>query len=495
MSAFKPAILLVTTIITPATAKTPCDELIHLTIPKATITQAKILTTGEPHTVGTVNNLPPFCRVTLTSRPTADSEINIEIRMPVNGWNHDFEANGNGGWTGSINARSLERSLFDGFATAMTDTGHQGGSARFALGHPEKIIDFGYRAVHEMTVAAKLVIEAFYGEKPEHSFWNGCSAGGKQGLKEAQRYPADYDGILAGSPAANWIGRATQAIWTAQAVHTDEASDIPPAKYPLIHRAVLDACDALDGVKDGLLTDPTRCKFNPAVLQCKDADESTCLTASQVEAARKIYSPSINPRTNKPIFSGLAPGSELGWGTWAGPQPLSIAYDHFRYVVFKDPNWDFRSLNFDSDIALAEQIDNGTINALDPDLKAFFARGGKLLQYHGWSDPQISPGNSVEYYNSVVEAMGGRAKIDGSYRLFMVPGMAHCGGGEGPNQFGARDALQRWVKDGRAPDRIITSGSHNAVITERPLCPYPQVAKYTGKGSTDNAANFVCRNP
>ena len=233
------------------------------------------------------------------------------------------------------------------------------------------------------------------------SYWNGCSAGGKQALMEAQRYPQDFDGIIAGAPASNWTGRAAQSLWVQQAVHLDEASYIPPAKYPAIHRAAVAACDA-DGWsrRTECWRIPGGCTFDPQALLCKGADAPDCLTAAQVTAARKIYSPSMNPRTKKVLYSGLERGSELGWATWGGPRPLGIGLDHFRYVVFEDPNWDFRKLDFDRDIARAEKLDARRINATNPDLKPFLARGGKLIQYHGWNDPQISPGNSVDYYQS-----------------------------------------------------------------------------------------------
>jgi feruloyl esterase len=347
-----------------------------------------------------------------------------------------------------------------------------------------------------MTVKAKALIAAYYREGPAFSYWVGCSAGGKQGLKEAQLFPADYDGIIAGAPASNWTGRAAQSLWVAQAVHKTEASYIPPEKFPLIHNTVLAACDSRDGVKDGVLEDPTRCTFDPKALECKGADGPACLTGPQVEAARRIYAAAANPRTKQVIFPGHEPGSELGWATMAGPRPFAIGLDHFRYVVFQDANWDYRGFNFDGDWARTERIDNGTINALDPNLKPFLARGGKLIQYHGWNDPQISPGSSVSYYKSVLDAMGGASKVTASYRLFMVPGMAHCGRGEGPNVFDMLTALEQWVEKGQAPEQIIASRvSDGKVERTRPLCPYPQVAQYRGTGSTDEAVNFVCKAP
>ncbi|GAC1459841.1 MAG: tannase/feruloyl esterase family alpha/beta hydrolase [Gemmatimonadaceae bacterium] len=441
----------------------------------------------------TFKNLPAFCRVAATLKPTSDSDIKIEVWLPASGWNGKFQAVGNGGWAGSISYPAMGAALGRGYATASTDTGHAGGGASFALGHPEKLIDYAYRSEHEMTLKAKAIIAAYYGDRPTLSYWNGCSAGGKQGLTEAQRFPEDFNGIIAGAPAADWTGRAAASLRVAQALHMDDGSYVPPTKYPLVHNAVLEACDAVDGVQDGVIEDPTRCKFDPKVLECKGADNPKCLTAPQVEAVRKIYSAAINPKTKRKITS-LEPGSELGWSTWGGPQPLGISLDHFRYVVFKNPAWDYRTFNFEKDIVRAEEIDHDTINALDPNLRPFFDRGGKLLQYHGWSDPQISPGHSVQYYQRVADRIGGPDRIRNSYRLFMVPGMAHCGGGEGPNTFDTLSALEQWLEKGQPPDRIVASLARGGkVVRTRPLCPYPQVAAYNGDGSTDDAVNFVCK--
>jgi len=469
-----------------------CEDLTSLALPATTISLAQPVAAGA---FETIKNLPAFCRVAATLTPTSDSDIKIEVWMPTSGWNGKFQAVGNGGWAGSISYPAMSEALRRGYATSSTDTGHSGGSGRFALGHPEKLIDYAYRSEHEMTVKAKAIIAAYYGEGPKLSYWNGCSAGGKQALKEAQRFPEDFNGIIAGAPATDWTGRAAASLRVAQAVHKDEASDIPPAKYPVVHTAVLEACDALDGVKDGVIENPRGCKFDPKVLECKGADTSTCLTRSQVETARTIYASATNPKTGREI-TGLEPGSELGWATWGGAQPLGISSDHFKYVVFQDPNWDYRTFTFERDIVRAEQIDADTVNALDPNLKPFFDRGGKLLQYHGWSDPQISPGNSVQYYKRVSERIGGPDKIHGSYRLFMVPGMGHCGGGEGPSSFDMVGALEQWVEKSRVPDQIVASRVRDAKVDRtRPLCPYPQVASYKGTGNTDDAASFVCKEP
>ena len=479
-----------------------CESLSSLRMPNTTITSAETVPAGAftPPGAGAAgaqgfSNLPAFCRVTATLRPSTDSDIKLEVWLPASGWNGKFQAVGNGAWAGSISYPALREALRRGYATSSTDTGHTGGGGSFALGHPEKLIDYAYRSEHEMAVKAKAIIAAFYGEGPRLSYWNGCSAGGKQALKEAQRFPEDFNGIIAGAPASDWTGRAAQSLRVAQAVHKDEVSYIPPGKYPVIRNAVLEACDALDGVKDGVLENPARCKFDPKVLECPSGDGPACLTAPQVEAARQIYTSTTNPATKREI-TGLQPGSELGWATWGGPQPFGTSMDHFRYVVYKDPNWDYASFNFDRDIALAERMDDGLVNTLDPNLKPFFDRGGKLIQYHGWADPQISPGSSVNYYKSVVDKLGGAGKVQSSYRLFMVPGMAHCGGGEGPNTFDMVTALEQWVENGKAPEQIIATRVRDGKPDRtRPLCSYPQVATYKGTGSTDEAVNFVCKAP
>ena len=477
-----------------------CEQLASLALPQTTISTAQPVAAGQfvPPGAGTrgggaQNNpfmkLPAFCRVAATLAPSSDSDIKVEVWLPVSGWNGKFLAVGNGGFSGSISYPAMAEALGRGYATASTDTGHTGNSASFAL-NPEKLIDFAWRSEHEMTVKAKTIVAAFYGDAPKFSYWNGCSAGGRQALKEAQRFPEDFNGIIAGAPGADWTGRAAAALRVAQAMHKDDASNIAAAKYPAIHAAALEACDALDGVKDGVIENPRSCRFDPQVLECKGAETSSCLTKPQVEMARTIYASGKSGRE----ISSLEPGSELGWATWGGAQPLSQSTEHFKYIVFKDPDWDFKTFNFERDAARADQIDNNTVNALDPNLKPFFDRGGKLLQYHGWSDPQISPGNSVQYYSSVVKKLGGREAIHASYRMFMVPGMAHCGGGDGPNRFDMISALEQWVEKGHAPDRIeATRQRDGRVDRTRPLCPYPEVAAYRGTGSTDEAASFVCK--
>ncbi len=471
-----------------------CENIRSLHLDHARVTAAKATAAG-PFEAGRVRiDLPPFCRVSLTLEPSADSDIRVEVWLPETGWNGKYQGVGNPGWAGAIVYADLAQALRRGYATASTDGGHSNGStALFALGHPEKLIDFGYRSVHEMTLRAKEVITAYYGDAPRRSYFSGCSSGGRQGLMEAQRYPNDYDGIVAGAPTNNWTNMMFGRIWIAQASHRNEAGYIPPAKYAALHAAVLEACDRLDGVKDGVIEDPGRCHFEPAVMLCKAADDSSCLTAPQVEAARKIYSSAKNSRTGEVIFPGVEPGSEMGWSTLAGPKPFGLADEHFKYVVFKNPEWNFLSLDFDGDLAAAVKVDAGILSAVNTDMRAFWERGGKMIQYHGWADQQAQPRNSPNFYQRVLDAAGNRAKVMDSYRLFMVPGMGHCGGGDGTSSFDMMSALEQWVEKGDAPDKIMAAHRVNGLADRtRPLCAYPAIARYKGEGSTDEAANFGC---
>ncbi|HEV2445219.1 MAG TPA: tannase/feruloyl esterase family alpha/beta hydrolase [Candidatus Sulfopaludibacter sp.] len=468
-------------------------------MPEATITSAASVAAGDftPPGGPPIHNLPALCRVAATLAPSKDSDIRIEVWMPAEGWNGKFQAVGNGGWSGAINYGGLVSAVRQGYASASTDTGHSGGSAEFALGHPEKLIDFGYRSEHEMTVKAKAIVAAFYGSGPKRSYWNGCSSGGKQGLKEAQKYPEDYDGIVAGAPANNWVALLSSDMMSSVAMLKDPAGRIPQAKLAMLHKAAVEACDARDGLQDGLIGDPTRCAFDPAVLLCKGPEAEGCLTAAQVAAAKTVYGPFRNPRTHQEIYPGLEPGSEPGWGAFTGPQPFPISTDYFRYVVHRDPAWDFRAFDADRDVALAEKLDRENIlKAVDPNLGKFVSRGGKLILYHGWADNLIAPLNSVNYFKSVVSKLGGAEKTAASVRLFMVPGMGHCAGGEGPNSFDMVAPLDEWVEQGKAPDRVVASHRTGGQVDRtRPLCPHPQVAKYKGTGSTDAAASFACVKP
>ncbi len=493
-----------------AEAQQSCDSLASLSIPNATVTSATAVSPPPDLAIplpagsaGAASNLTvanAFCRVVAVSTPTNDSHITFEVWLPVSArWNGKFEAVGNGGFIGQISYSALAAGLNRGYAIASTDTGHTGNDETWALGHPEKLVDWSYRAVHEMTVDSKLFIAAFYGKPAKLAYWNGCSTGGKQGLTEAQRYPTDYDGIVAGAPANYITHLQAAAVFSISArMKGGENSPeyIPAAKFPYLHKAVLDACDAKDGVVDGVLTDPRRCHFDPKTIQCSGADAPSCLTAAQVHTVEQIYD---GPKYNdgKPIFPGYQRGSELLWpppGPGAPNAGLGVGF--FRFMVLDDPNWDFTTFDVDRDTRTADRKLGSIVNAIDPNLKAFEDRGGKMIMYHGWADQGIEPENSVNYYQSVVAAMGGQQKTQEFLRLFMVPGMGHCQGGAGPNTFDALTAVERWRENGTAPDKLIaTHSTGNAIDNTRPLCPYPQAAIYKGSGNTTDAANYTCGNP
>lgn len=479
-----------------------CESLQGLLPDQARITLAEVVPAGAFRVPGATSDasrfarLPAFCRVAATLTPSPDSDIKIEVWMPASGWNGKLEAVGNGGWAGTIGYPAMALALARGYATTSTDTGHSTPGGSFALGHPQKLVDYAYRSEHEMTVKAKAVITAFYGTAPARAYFNGCSTGGRQALTEAVRYPGDFDGIVAGAAANPKTRLDTWRIWMGLETLKDPATRIPKEKYGAIHAGVLAACDGLDGLKDGLIDDPTRCHFDPQVLACTSGDGPDCLTPKQVQSVRTVLGPAKSPRTGAEIFPGFQPGTELQWGRLiGGPEPYDTALDQFRFMVFNDREWDWRTFDVDRDLAKAEAALQGTLTGLDPDISAFVGRGGKLITYHGWSDQDIAPLASVNFYKSAAKALG-EAKAASALRLFMVPGMGHCGGGDGPNTFDMMPALEAWVEHGQAPTRVVASHSTNGTVDRtRPLCAYPQVARYTGSGSTDDAANFICRLP
>jgi hypothetical protein len=516
----------------PAYAQDACERLTAAKMPNATITLAQTVAAGTfngppaPKSGGELSllykSLPAFCRVSAEAKPTSDSDIKIEVWLPVSGWNGKLQGIGAGGFAGSIDQVQLATSVKAGYAATATDTGHTGSSpidAGWAMGHSEKIIDYGYRGIHEMTRVAKTVIAAYYSKPPQHSYFAGCSGGGREALLEAQRYPDDYDGILAGSPANYFTGLLATAAYDTQVLTTDPASFIPPAKIPAIAGAVNAACDEVDGVHDGILNDPRQCHFDPATIQCKEEDSDKCLTAAQVTALRKLYTGTLDSKGHV-VYPGYLPGAEEGpggWGLWiTGPAPgksflAAFANGFFPNFVFGKSDWDYKTFNVDAGLKEANERTAQALNATDPDLKPFQARGGKLVVYHGWSDPAITPLNTIDYYESVVKKMG-QKNVDSFFRLYMVPGMQHCGGGPGPDSFGAvydlkfdhpqdsMDAsLEQWVEKGTAPSTIVASKVTGADETHakmtRPLCPYPQAAKYKGSGDTNDAANFECQRP
>jgi feruloyl esterase len=482
-----------------------CEGVKDLKLGNVTITAAEIVAAGSFQQAGAnankgkqnpaFRNLAEFCRVAATLTPSRDSDIRIEVWMPAgNRWNANFQAVGNGAWAGSISYPAMATALNDGYATASTDTGHTGNVATFIPGHPEKVVDFAERAVHEMTVAAKAIIEANYGRRPTKSYFNGCSTGGRQALTEVQRYPADYDGVIAGAPA-NYTSRlqGTQ-VWISGLVTKNPDAAIPAVKFAVLHAAALSACDARDGVKDGVIESPLKCVFDPKVLLCRGADGADCLTAAQVDAARKTYQ---GPMTAKGVnlYPGLEPGSETGWATLSGARPMAYAEEVYQHLVFKDLNWNYLTFEPERDMRVGAKETGALMDAVDPNLRPYFYRGGKLLLYHGWADPGVPPRNTIHYYRSVVQTVG-RSSASENLRLFLVPGMGHCGGGDGTSTFNAMAALADWAEQGHAPDQMRASRVRGGQTDRtRPLCAYPRVAKYEGKGSTDEAANFSCRLP
>jgi feruloyl esterase len=472
------------------TATGPCERLRGLALPAdATVTEARTVSANTTPFFASR----AFCRVFVTIAPTADSDIKAEVWLPLRGWNQKFQAVGNGDAAGVISYDAMVEAIRRGYATSSTDTGHVGNTMAFALGHREKYVDFGYRAVHQMTVSAKAIVEAFYGTAPSHSFWNGCSQGGRQGITEAIRYPADFDAIIAGAPAIAHMQLHALRLALNKFVHRSSDSYIPPEKYRAIHRAALNACDTLDGVDDGLIANPSRCRFDPAILECRNGDDGSCLTAAQVETARGMYAPITDPATGQAVSAALLqPGSELGWGRLAGPQPLTNAVEPFKYVVFKNEEWDWRAFRLSTDLPHALRVDDGIINRTDPNLQSFFDAGGKLLMYHGWSDPQVPPLATIAYFNAVLKATN-ESRRGTAIELYMQPGVNHCWGGDGPDTFDPLGAVDEWMRSGRAPARITAlQTSETGVNRTRPLCPYPQVAQYVGNGSIDRAENFRC---
>jgi hypothetical protein len=465
--------------------------------------------------------LPAFCRVVLRATPSSDSDVPIEVWMPVESWNGRFQGQGNGGFAGEIGYGGLAAAVAAGYATAATTTGHAGGGTdgSWALGHPERVTDFGYRAIHTMTQVAKAVIGRYYGKAPHHSYFGSCSNGGRQALMEAQRFPEDYDGILAGAPANFWTHLLTNGLSDVQATTLDPASYIPASKLPAIAAAVNAACDAADGVKDGVLNDPRQCRFDPAALLCAGPDADGCLTAAQVTALKALYA-GTHDANGREVFPGFVPGAETGdggWGPWIiGPAPgrsvmAAFVNGYFANIVYEKADWDYRKADVAQALQDAEQKTARTLDAVDPDLAPFQARGGKLILYHGWNDPAITALNTIAYHDSVVRTLG-PSKADAFLRLYLVPGMQHCGGGPGATELGLYGssestdaghnvslALEQWVEQGRPPaaivaTRFVDGDRTKGVEMTRRLCPYPQVAHFDG-GNAAEAASFSCAPP
>jgi feruloyl esterase len=493
-----------------AAAQQPCESLKSLSIPNVTITAATSIKTppdweapSTPGRFGTPAGLKvsvPFCRIEAYAQPTSDSHIGFEIWLPTAAnWNGKFLAVGNPGFIGSISYGGLAGALKRGYATASTDTGHLDTGYSWAVGHPEKLADWGHRAVHEMTVSAKRLMQAHFGSLPKFSYWNSCHNGGNQGLNEAQRYPEDYDGIVAGDPAYNITHLQAGSEYLSLANVKDGVKApgyIPATKFPVIHRAVLDACDAKDGVVDGVIEDPTRCNFDPKNIQCYGSDAPSCLTAAQAETARKIYA-GAKTSDGKQIYSGLEPGSEVSWNSMVGgAEPISISNSFFSYIVFGDPKWDYHTFDVGRDTQVAASKVGKAVDANDPNLKAFKERGGKLIVYQSWGETVVPPRSILDYYKSVESVMGGQRQTQDFFRTFVVPGMGMCPGFSNADAFNPLAAMEQWREKNVPPDKILASYiADGKTYKTHPVCPYPQVAIYRGSGDTNDAANFTCGVP
>jgi feruloyl esterase len=490
--------------ITTATSVSPPSSLVNIDFPP-----------------GPVAINAPFCRVQGAIKPSADSDIRFEIWLPPEGaWNGKYQGVGNGGFAGSLLYVAMARALEGGYAVSGTDTGHSGGAldAAWALGHPEKIADFGWRGVHETAVASKGIAQAYYGKAPAHAYFSGCSDGGREALMEAQRFPQDYDGIVAGAPANFWTRLLSNGLWTEQAISRPE-SWLSPDKVAIVSKGALAACHG----EAGYLDDPSQCHFDPSSLVCKAGQTDACLSEPEAAALRKVYS-GAQDSAGHSIFPGFAPGGEAdpgGWVLWVtGSEPkrttgtliYGFVTGYFGDMVFDKPDWRLGGENVSDDLAAANSKTAEAVDSANPDLSAFRAVGGKLVQYHGWSDAAIPPQSSIDYYKEAAAKVGGTAAMQSFYRLFMAPGMDHCGSGPGPNAIGgvyglpppSRDAthdvvaaLAHWVEDGSPPDKVVATKYRDddptkGVEAQRPWCPYPATAAYSGQGDRKDAASYAC---
>ena len=493
----------------PAAAQQSCESLMAVKIPNVTITSA---TAGEPGfelpaQTGFMNvparNIPvPFCRVQAWSAPTPDSHIGIEVWLPdAANWNGNFLASGNPGFIGSMPSSGLVNIMERGFVAGGTDTGHVDEGFEWAIGHPEKWVDWGHRAVHEMVVVTRQLTESYYGKPAKHSYWDSCHNGANQGLNEAQRYPGDFDGIVAADPAfhiSHLQAGSLYISWVALKDGVDGPGYIPPAKLAVINRAALDACDANDGLVDGLINYPPSCKFDPAAIRCHGPDAPSCLTDAQVDTVRKIYA-GAKFKDGTQIYSGFERGSELNWNLMIEKEPFFVNLAYFKGMVFEDPDWDFRRFDVDRDTRRAEAKTGAAVDGNNPDLRPFKQAGGKILLVSSWNSTGLPPRSISEYYRSVEKIMGGPGKTQDFARLFQVPGSGGCPGFlRNTQDFDAFGALQQWVEQGRAPEKIIYShrsggiSSQGEVYRTRPVCAYPKQARYNGNGDLNDADNFTC---
>jgi feruloyl esterase len=479
-------------------AAATCESLKSVSLPNVAITSAENVAAGPFVLPGGSGNapaqpaqpIPAHCRVKLVLKPSSDSHINAELWLPSTEWNGKFMAVGNGGFGGPLTVNGygdMQVGLRRGYATAGNDTGHteaDGPEGMFGLGHPEKIVDFSHRAMHEMTVSAKRLIDEFYGKAPQFSYYKGCSTGGRQGMMAAQRFPDDFDGIIAGAPANRHVRQhiAGLAMSVALARHPEGA--IAAKKAELVSRALLNACDQY---KDGFVNNPRACSFDFARLACSGKDTENCLTPAQRKTVETFYG-GVKDSKGELIYSGQALSSPLR--ALAPPKDVpGGGFDTIRIWAFQNEKYDWKSFDLDRDMpVIVAKV--GFVDADDPDLTRFEAHGGKLILYAGWGDNAITPENTVAYYESVVAKMGVRQDVA---RLFMVPGMGHCRGGAGPNTFDTLGTLEAWREKGAIPAEITAFNPESGL--SRPLCAYPEYAKYDGTGNMKDASNWKCVAP
>ena len=495
-----------------AAAVAPCQvgTFQALGLPNTTVLLVESLAAGSyAQPVGTIDT--PICRVRAVFDQRPGLGDFFEVWLPTSTWNGKYQGEGNGGLAGSITYSDMRAAISRGYASSSTDTGHSSNAAtdpwwRDALA----IKDYGYRSIHETAVRSKAIIQAFYGRAPSLSYFNACSTGGREAFMEAQRYPADYDGIIAGAPVYRVIKLRARHVntWQCNFLDSSGAHAIPVSKLRPIFEAVIAQCDHIDGLVDGQVDDPRRCNFDPASIQCVGADDGRCLTAAQVETFRCIYKGATDPNTGELIYPGPPLGSELDEAQNIGAVPNPQYTTFFANTVFENPAYDFKTFRFPDDVtfSLNKQYGGETLefihHAESPDLRAFVSRGGKIIIWHGFSDPLPQPTDTIAYYEKVDKFFKKhskgkeKARVEDFARLFLLPNVGHCGGSApgGPNTWDPLTALERWVEHGVAPEKIIASRVNNGVVERtRPICAYPKRARYVGSGSINDASNFVCK--
>ncbi len=499
-------------------AQAACEDLAGMHIDGGSITSAEVVSQGgftaPPGGFGPPPGVaaspfaavPAFCRVRMTLTPSSDSDIKSEVWLPLTGWNGKYVGVGNGIWAGTLSYAEMGANLVRNYATAATDTGHTGNglTAEWAVGHPERLVDFGHRAVHVTTVAAKAVVEEFYGRAPERSYWNSCSTGGRQGLMAAYRYPADFEAISAMAPANPMTDLMTQSMWLGWQAQRFGVT-LGRAELGLVHAAVLRQCDAGDGVSDGIIGRPQSCGFQPTSLQCAAGQTESCLSSGQVQAMAAIYD-GVRASDGSWQLPGWPRGSEMQLALLtSGAEPFPVATSYFRNLVFQGQSgWDWKAMDYAEYTSVARSFGGDILNVPSDGLDAFFARGGKLLLSHGWTDGLIPATNTLAFHHGLYNSLP-PAQAQNQLRLFMAPGMDHCSGGDGPSVFDTLGAIDSWAETGLAPQTLLATrpvqagGGFGAppppprAPMVRPLCPYPTEAVYNGTGDAGTAGSFTCR--